>query len=240
MVPPKIVFIVPYRDREEHYKEFSKYINNFVNNKCLVFYIHQCDTRPFNRGALKNIGFLYVKKLFPMTYTDITLVFHDIDTIPLLKLNYDTVRGNIKHFYGVRFTLGGIVSIKCCDFESVNGFPNLWSWGFEDNALQKRVRNKGYNIDRSVFFEMNDFKHIRRLQEVHVKDVNIVDYRSYLHAKEGIKDIHNLKYEKDGNFINIHDFSTSRLPNMNHYDQFDTNKSNIPFKKKKYASLVFT
>jgi hypothetical protein len=44
-------------------------------------------------------------------------------------INYATTVGNIKHFYGFTFTLGGIVSITGEDFEKMNGYLNLWSLG---------------------------------------------------------------------------------------------------------------
>jgi hypothetical protein len=40
-------------------------------------------------------------------------------------INYATTVGNIKHFYGFTFTLGGIVSITGEDFEKMNGYLNL-------------------------------------------------------------------------------------------------------------------
>jgi hypothetical protein len=33
-------------------------------------------------------------------------------------LQYDTSHGNVKHFYGFTFALGGIVSVKGADFDA--------------------------------------------------------------------------------------------------------------------------
>jgi hypothetical protein len=107
---------------------------------------------------MKNAGFNYIKSLYPEHYQKITMVFHDIDCVPYIKnlLDYKTSYGKIKHFYGFEHALGGIVSISCYDFESSNGFPNYWGWGFEDNALQNRISNKGKFISRKNFFKIGD------------------------------------------------------------------------------------
>ena len=157
-VVPKYIFIVPYRDREPHRVFFSTYIYKIMEDvpadDWTFFFIHQCDKRPFNRGAMKNIGFLAIKSAFPDNYKDIIFIFNDVDTLPYDKniLNYHTEYGVIKHFYGFQFALGGIFSIRGVDFERINGFPNFWAWGGEDNLIHERAKQFGLTIDRSNFF----------------------------------------------------------------------------------------
>ena len=149
---PDIAIIVPYRDRERHRLAFIKimpYILENINYK--VFFIHQRDERPFNRGAIKNLGFKYLKLTYPKHYKTMTIVFNDIDNLPANQgqFSYNTVANTIKHFYGYEQTLGGIFAIKGEDFEKLNGFANIWTWGLEDNILMKRALKNKINIDRS-------------------------------------------------------------------------------------------
>jgi hypothetical protein len=161
-IVPKYVFIVPYRDREPHRVFFSTYIYKVMADvppeDWTYFFIHQADKRPFNRGGMKNIGFLALKDKYPNDYKNIIFIFNDVDTLPYDKnvLNYYTDFGVVKHFYGFRFALGGIFSIRGVDFERINGFPNFWAWGGEDNLIQRRVKEFGLVIDRSNFFELGN------------------------------------------------------------------------------------
>lgn len=162
--PPDIIFIVPYRDRESHKHFFSNYMNNVVmadyvkNKDYAIYFVEQKDDRPFNRGAMKNIGFLAMKYKYPLHYRDITFVFNDVDTIPYRKnlLDYKTSHGVIKHFYGFTFALGGIFSATGYDFERIGGFPNFWGWGCEDNCIYDRALQHGVYVDRSTFFKIGD------------------------------------------------------------------------------------
>ena len=154
---PKRVFIVPYRNRIQHKFFFSKYMSFILENDedYEIYFTHQCDARTFNRGAIKDIGFIAVRNKYPEHYKDITFIFNDVDTIPFTKIfDYETSHGVVKHYYGFKYALGGIVVMKGADFERTNGFPCFWGWGMEDNALQKRCDALGLKIDRSVFYSI--------------------------------------------------------------------------------------
>jgi len=162
MSTPKLVIIVPFRDRDPHKVVFMSVMPKILEGEDYkILFIHQKDKRPFNRGAVKNIGLLYVKSIWPESYRNITLVFHDIDFMPYMKgqFNYHTQHGVVKHLYGFEHTLGGIFSIKAGDFERINGFPNIWVWGLEDNILLKRWQKIGGMMDRSQFLHATKDAH---------------------------------------------------------------------------------
>ena len=197
-VVPKRVFIVPYRNRIQHKFFFSKHMS-FVLEDCddyEIYFSHQCDARTFNRGATKNIGFLAIKEKYPDDYKNITFIFNDVDTIPFYKIfDYETTEGVVKHYYGFKYALGGIIVMKGSDFEKINGFPCYWGWGMEDNALQKRCDHYGLKIDRSTFYEIGSpqilqlFDGISRI--ISKKDPWRMDKDS---GVDGLKTITTLKY----------------------------------------------
>jgi len=154
---PKRVFIVPYRNRKQQKFFFCKYMSYLLEDVSdyEIYFSHQSDKRSFNRGATKNIGFLAIKRKYPNDYKDMSFIFNDVDTMPFNKIfDYDTSEGVIKHYYGFKFTLGGIVVIKGIDFEKINGFPNYWGYGMEDNCLQKRAGVNNLKIDRRHFYSI--------------------------------------------------------------------------------------
>ena len=197
---PKVIFIVPYRDREQQLLFFQRQmqyiLEDYNENECKIIISHQYDKRSFNCGAMKNIGFLIAKQLYPTTYQDITLVFNDVDTMPFNKnfLQFETKRGIVKHFYGFKHTLGGIVSINAKDFEQINGFPNFWAWGYEDNLFYERVKQNRLAIDRNQFYPFAD-KNILHFYDGYLKQVNKKEFDRYVQqTKEGIHSIHRLHY----------------------------------------------
>lgn len=213
---PKIIFIVPYRDRELQKTFFIRQMGYVLEdmNKCdyKIYFIEQGDKRTFNRGAMKNIGFLAMREKYPDHYKDITFVFNDVDTMPFTKnfLDYQTVHGKIKHFYGFHFALGGIISVTGRDFERLNGFPNFWAWGFEDNLLNQRALQARIEIDRTQFYPIYD-KHIIQLNDGLVRNVNRTEYIRYAKKTvEGWNTIRQLQYfiNEEGMTVYVEGFNT--------------------------------
>ena len=228
---PKLIFIVPYRNREHEKRHFSIYMKyimeDYDQTEFEIYYSHQMDSRPFNRGATKNIGFLAMKEKYPNDYKNITFVFNDIDTIPNSKnlLKYETTKGLVKHFYGFTFTLGGIFSINGEDFENCNGFPNNWGWGLEDNAMNDRVLKNKIIIDRSRFFTILD-KSIIHLHDNPNRLVNNNDPGKYKQNKlfDNLININNLKYtiENHSDKLSTNNLSTNINEYMINIEQFFT------------------
>ena len=162
---PDIIVIVPYRDRKSQLNVFLNHMKWLLEGKKYeIFIVHQNDKRFFNRGAMKNLGFIYAREKYPYNYRNITLVFHDVDCLVSDKsmTDFQTIKGKVKHIFGFKQTFGGIFAIKGSDFESINGFPCIWNWGYEDNALRVRwlYKNDGKRysdvIDYSEFFSFQD------------------------------------------------------------------------------------
>ena len=223
---PKIVFIIPYRDRAEHKEFFTVYMKHVLEDipktDYEIYFVEQKNTLPFNRGAMKNIGFLALKYKYPNGYKNITFVFNDVDTVPYSKniINYDTTPGVVKHYYGFKFALGGIFSIKGEDFERTNGFPNFWAWGGEDNYMQKRVEYAGLYIDRSVFFNILD-KNILQLCDGVKRLICRKEAATVVNmtTTDGLVTIRNLNYEFKDEYINVYNFQTTRDPRMLRFEE---------------------
>jgi len=244
---PKLVFIVPYRDREQQKSFFLRqmqYVLEDMNkDDYAIYFAHQCDNRDFNRGAMKNIGFLAMKQKYPNDYQNITFVFNDVDTMPYTKnfLKYETTRGNVKHFYGYKFTLGGIVSIKGSDYEKSNGFPNLWAWGYEDNMFQKRVQTCGLHIDRSQFYPIMD-KNILQMKDGLERVVNRTEYERFrFNTTDGLRTIEDLVYNIDDNtmFINITNFKAEVVNNTANNSVHDLRKGTPMFGRQPSKMRMF-
>lgn len=199
-----------------------------------ILYIHQTDKRGFNRGAMKNIGYLVVKDLYPDDYKNITLVFNDVDTMPSrnIVLNYATKPGVIKHFYGFTHTLGGIISVNASDFEKLNGFPNFWAWGYEDNLLQIRAENAKIQIDRSVFYKIQDPR-IIHLVDTPIREVNRVEFDRFLNrTTEGISSLRDLTYKinDETGLVDVLTFESEVQEKIEARADYDLRNGPAPFK----------
>jgi len=245
-MPPQKIFIVPYRNRAHQKDEFLKHMRNVILidepvDSYEIYFAHQCDSHPFNRGAMKNIGFLAMKKKYPQDYKDITFIFHDVDTYPSTKdlLDYDTKLGIVKHFYGYIFALGGLFSIKGADFERSLGFPNFWGWGLEDNMMQDRCLQIGLIIDRSQFYHMRDPRIVRAFDgfERTISKRDTVVYKQ--ETPDNLLTLVNLKWKVEEEFINIFGFVCGMDPDCQEYATHDIRKGNKLVVPKGYNRRVW-
>jgi hypothetical protein len=250
------IFIIPYRNREKEKEHFISYMKTylekikFTNNYRFIF-AHQCDQRPFNRGAMKNIGFLAMKKEYPDTYKDITFIFHDVDTLPSEScvLPYKTTTGKVAHYYGTKFALGGIFAIKGEDFEKTGGFPNFWGWGLEDNVINDRSIESGLEIDRSIFFNMNDTKNIMRSFDGFNRIISKRDTVVYKYeTPDTLNDIKNINYKIENNnivsnnienYVNISSFDVKMNPKEQVYENYDIRRGSKLIVPKGYNRRVW-
>jgi hypothetical protein len=235
---PNLIFIVPYRDREQQQRFFSAHMKNILedlpSHSYKIYYLHQKDDRSFNRGAMRNIGFLAMRAKYPNDYKNITFVFNDVDTMPFTKnfLNYETSHGKVKHFYGFLFTLGGIVSIKGADFEKIDGYPNFWAWGFEDNLLQTRVKDANLLIDRSQYYPIMD-KNILQMKDGLDRIVKRSEFDRFIsETSEGFSNIANIEYtiNEDTGFIDVTHFITATDDNKKEDIVHDLRNGSKPFR----------
>ena len=235
---PKRIFIVPYRNRVQHKFFFSKWMTFLLEDKddYQIWFSHQCDARTFNRGAVKNIGFLAAKQKYPEHYKNITFIFNDVDTMPFNKIfDYETTPGVVKHYYGFKYALGGIVVIKGGDFEKINGFPCFWGWGMEDNVLQSRCDAHHIQVDRSTFYNIGSpeilqlFDGISRI--ISKKD----PWRGkYDDGVDGIRTISQLKYTIDDKSSNPTDNIFAVHNPAIHVINIQTFLTHIPFGSEEY------
>jgi N-terminal domain of galactosyltransferase/N-terminal region of glycosyl transferase group 7 len=154
----RLHIVVPYRDREAHLRAFVPHLRAYFARDKLdrdisysVTIVQQENGLPFNRGAVKNIGFLLDEA------SDYTC-FHDIDYLPIWA-DYGWVdepsgivwygaeerpvapgrssvamrHRNLGDFFGGAFMVPNEL------FRQVNGYSNeYWGWGYEDADLVRR------------------------------------------------------------------------------------------------------
>jgi len=211
------IFIIPYRNREPQKHFFEYYMNYLLEDMdpstYEIVFAHQKNDLPFNRGAVKNIGFLYAKEKY-VYYRDIVFVFNDIDTLPYKKglLDYSLKDNEVKHYYGFNYCLGGMVAIRGKDFERVNGYPSFWNWGWEDTVLYERVLSQQIHINREQYYEYGNSSILHLIDGVS-KSLSMRTYDLYKKGAviDGLSTLKNVNYTKN-KLLDIESFECSYSP----------------------------
>jgi hypothetical protein len=159
----RLAIIVPYRNRQQHLDQFVPHMRAYFARDKLdraidyrVLIVEQEPGLPFNRGALKNAGFLLTEPQSDYT------CFHDIDYLPIWAdysfadaptpiLWYGAEerpiapgRTNRVARHDLNHCFGGAVLVPNSMFRRVNGYSNdYWGWGFEDEDFKLRFAAAG-------------------------------------------------------------------------------------------------
>lgn len=129
-----LAIIVPYRDREDHLKQFIPHMNKFLPD-AMIMIVEQADHKAFNRGKLLNIGFLespYISHF----------VFHDVDMLPIY-CNYTGRIAVTQLVYSeIQKTdyLGGVTMFDKPIFQTIGGYHNDYFHRAEDNEMMFNLK----------------------------------------------------------------------------------------------------
>lgn len=151
----KLGVCVPYRNREEHLKEFVPRVAEYLRSQGIedfhMYFCHQKDDKLFNRGATKNIA-----AKFAFEDGCDYIVWHDIDMIPEIGGGADYsypfehpihIATNISQMnYDLKYFeyFGGAVLFTKDQVYRTNGYSNsYWDWGMEDDDLFWRCYLEG-------------------------------------------------------------------------------------------------
>jgi len=159
---PRLSIIVPYRDRPQHLARFVPHLVTYFQRDKLdkdipwrLTIVEQEPGKPFNRGLIKNAGFL-------MTEAEADyFCFHDVDYLPIWADYRWGERPARLIWYGADTTpfdparpemmandrdtcFGGVILFTKADFRRINGYPTAyWGWGYEDTELRLRCEAEG-------------------------------------------------------------------------------------------------
>ena len=149
----KLSIVVPYRNREEHLKEFVPYMEEYLVKEGISFHIyiiHQADDKPFNRAKLLNVGY---KESEDSDY----FAFHDVDMLPIDSdysyIDCPTHLATRAEQFGFRLPydgyFGGVTLFDKESFIKINGYSNeYWGWGAEDDDVLLRCSIMGVSASR--------------------------------------------------------------------------------------------
>jgi predicted glycosyltransferase involved in capsule biosynthesis len=203
----KLSVVVPYRDREQHLKEFIPHMERVLQNDDIqysIIIVEQADDKPFNRAKLLNIG-------FKESDTDSNyFAFHDVDMLPL-DSDYTYPDGpthlasEVEQFnWGLPYDgyFGGVTLFDKQSFIDINGYSNeYWGWGAEDDDVLHRCMSLGIETYRKEC-KYKSLGHERNIErDPYLKNIaKLQRFQSQADPSIQIDSdgLSNLKYEKLG------------------------------------------
>ncbi|WP_448207826.1 galactosyltransferase-related protein [Azospirillum sp. sgz302134] len=154
----RLHIVVPYRDRESHLRQFVPWVSAFFARldtpiDYRVTIVEQEAGLPFNRGAIKNVGFVLGEAWSGYT------CLHDVDYLPM-NADYSWAeeptpilwygaerrpvapgRSAMTVTTNLDSTMGGALLMPNTIFRQIDGYSNaFWGWGYEDFDFSLRIR----------------------------------------------------------------------------------------------------
>lgn len=140
----RLAIVVCYRDRPEHLSRFVPHLHRHLEGlDHEIHVIEQAETKPFNRGLLKNIGFELLRERFEFfCFHDVDLLAEAADYQPLaFPVHLAAYVEQFGYRVPYREAFGGVVLFDRETFARINGYSNgYWGWGKEDDDLLHRCR----------------------------------------------------------------------------------------------------
>lgn len=178
----KLGIVIPYRNREDQLLQLVPALQRFLRDKPITYSIHVVeqvhDSRLFNRGRLKNIGFDLIRH-----HTDY-VCFHDVDMLPE-KSHYGFpfqpthVASKVTQYQSqtpYQSYFGGVILFSKNDFIAVNGYSNeYWGWGGEDDDLFWRCK---YSHLQPIRYIRGEYKSLPHESEDSSKYIECVKNRA--------------------------------------------------------------
>jgi len=168
----KLAVVIPYRDREENLKVSLPAITAYLQKQNIlhtIYVVEQEDGKTFNRGMIRNIGFLQAD--MDHDY----FVFHDVDMVPQnTDYSYESIPTHLavaasQFNYGLPYEgyFGGVVMFTREDFMRINGYSNLYvGWGGEDDDILYRCHYSKLQVQRKSPGIFKSLEHPRGLNNV--------------------------------------------------------------------------
>ena len=131
---------------------------------------------------------------------------------------------------GLNIHLGGIFSITGADFEKIGGFPNFWTWGYEDNIIYNKAnQSPGLMVDRSVFFKIFDHNIVHMTDSLK-RTINVNQMNSndpMVQVNNNVNSVVNINHTIIGNKIIVNWFDIS-LPYQENIQVGEINLTDSP------------
>jgi hypothetical protein len=140
-----VIVIVPFRGREPQLTRLLPMLQADANVGRVIV-AEPAAGGPFNRGLVKNVGFMAAGAA-----PGDTVYFHDVDLLhgPQFTGLTPVAPNEVRHVYGHAHCLGGIVGMQAAVFERVNGFcTHRAAWGLEDRHLREACDAHGVRLAR--------------------------------------------------------------------------------------------